>query len=212
VPYAALLRAWQGDRGGCDPASAYVGLVEAGLAQPRASPFRGRSAAERGSSGSCGPAPERSSPTRPRPRRDHSLRWIRTSSVLRWSITAVWTDRRCCVAMILIWPVRWPPGSTGGTPTQRCGNWPCGCASPARPACRISRGGWRPAWRIVPAWGVSWQRSCGRRWRSPLRRRCRGRSGAASRLGKTRPRLRLPRPKRLGQKGKNKGRPRSQHR
>jgi hypothetical protein len=63
VPYAALLRAWQGDRGGSDPASAYVRLVEAGLAQPRASPFRGRSAAEpwarRGSSASCGPAPGR---------------------------------------------------------------------------------------------------------------------------------------------------------
>ena len=63
MPYAALLRAWQGDRGGSDPASAYVRLVEAGLAQPRASPFRGRSAAEpwarRGSSASCGPAPGR---------------------------------------------------------------------------------------------------------------------------------------------------------
>jgi putative transposase len=39
VAYDALLRAWQGDRGG-DPASAYIPFVEAGIEQPPASPFR----------------------------------------------------------------------------------------------------------------------------------------------------------------------------
>jgi hypothetical protein len=41
VAYDALLRAWQGDWGGDDPASAYVRFVERGLEQPPASPFRG---------------------------------------------------------------------------------------------------------------------------------------------------------------------------
>src|SRR6516225_6462079 len=40
VAYDALLQAWRGDRGDDDPASAYVAFVEAGLAQPPASPFR----------------------------------------------------------------------------------------------------------------------------------------------------------------------------
>ena len=40
VAYDALLRAWQGDRGGDDPASAYLRFVEAGVEQPPASPFR----------------------------------------------------------------------------------------------------------------------------------------------------------------------------
>jgi REP element-mobilizing transposase RayT len=40
VAYDALLMAWQGDRGGDDPSSAYVAFVEAGIEQPPASPFR----------------------------------------------------------------------------------------------------------------------------------------------------------------------------
>ena len=40
VAHEAMLRAWQGQRGGRDPRGAYVRFVEAGLANPPPSPFR----------------------------------------------------------------------------------------------------------------------------------------------------------------------------
>jgi REP element-mobilizing transposase RayT len=40
VGYDVLLAAWQGDYGGRDAATAYVGLVEAGLTDPPPTPFR----------------------------------------------------------------------------------------------------------------------------------------------------------------------------
>jgi putative transposase len=40
VAYDTLLSAWQGEYGGTDPGSAYVGFVEAGVHEPPVSPFR----------------------------------------------------------------------------------------------------------------------------------------------------------------------------
>jgi hypothetical protein len=78
VAYDALLRAWQGDRGGGDPASAYVGFVEAGLEQPPASPFREAfGGCVLGSTRFVARLRARSSPIRRRPRPDRWRRWIR---------------------------------------------------------------------------------------------------------------------------------------